>query len=702
MLPPPSMTREAQKTLNQILATIAFAFGIIAVEIILWRHHESLGNTLWWLQLPLGLSTLAVTFLSGSGDSRATSALRPSADTITAPDNDPEAVREQLVELAEQIENRERDLTERLKTFHEWMEFPQPLTVADPDSETAAEISAKDKQLFKLIETESKRAFDKILNGAYSTDGKVRVEEIRDEATDLIRRIARIYQPGASDPLLETSVAQILHASSRASLQFITVLEELPLDVKEYSIQNIYDYVEKGVKAYGVYKKFEPYKPYVDTAYYLGRFAMGASPLSLGAWWLVGTIGQKGAQALTTHVLEGQALTFLHNLIRVIGYEVAGIYSGDFRHRDPNWFYASELVELIHTFPASRRSLDRSLNEIGRLTLRSEYDRIYLYRCLAANQSAKPAQYDANILSTAERSQIAERLEQIFIEDIHGATPERIAEWKQGLEQRLNVQIKLDTEAAAKRSEQDSLTLAARSLASFLVDRREIEPADLTKFIETTSVLKVMDPALRAQWLLTAEKDPPFYFEPPDLDPDSPITKKYLADLIALAVEIPPYRNDTRELIIEVAHFLRQDEAATAKGFGEAIVTRVSRNLSAFQPDAQITPEAAETLALALPSGSAIRFVYGDITTDPATEADTVLYADDDQCALLTQNETTPLWNADSTTVITQQTTLGQGHCQITGGQWKDGKDRTIKVDLPILSSYATHFQPLLERFPEA
>jgi len=480
-------------------------------------------------------------------------------------------------------------------------------------------------------------------------------------------------------------------------------LEELPLDVKEYSIQSIYDYVEKGVKAYGVYKKFEPYKPYVDTAYYLGRFAMGASPISLGAWWLVGTIGQKGAQALTTHVIEGQALTFLHNLIRVIGYEVAGIYSGNFRHRDPNWFYAVELVELIHTFPASRKSLDRGLNEIGRLSLRSEYDRIYLYRCLAAHQSAKPDQFDSSVLSTAERSQIASRLEQLFHEDIHGATAERTEEWKTALEHRLNVQMKLDSVLASKRSEQESLALAARSLASFVVDVKSREADEIAAILESTQTLKRIDASARAQWLLTTEKNPPFYFEPPDLDPNADTTVDYLEDLATLAVETAPYGNRTKELFIEVGHFLRQDEKETTGKFDQILTASVSRNLAASQPDGEMTPMAAGALAAHLAPETKIRFVYSNLTLDPSAAGanDAFLFATDDDLRLM-QTDGTELWRSDDSARVSQQTLLGQGHCQISGGRWLDETRRMIKIDLPILSGYATHFQPLLDRIPES
>lgn len=683
------MTIQTRRLIFRTLALFGVGIGWIALEIMLWQQRDVLGATFWWLQLPIVLAMTATAFLTRDED-----------DTKPATDATPDEIREQLNELAARIDQRQRQLNERLKTFHEWMEFPQPLNLrTDRPSETSDLLAEKDRRLNQLLDEESERVFDKILNGKYTIDGKLQIEQIQIEATDLIRRIAAIYRPAARDPLLETSVAQILHASSRASLQFITVLEELPLDMKDYSIQNIYDYVEKGVKAYGVYKQFEPYKPYVDTAYYLGRFAMGASPISLGAWWLVGTLGQRGAQALTTHFLEGQALTFLQNLIRVIGYEVASIYGGDIRHRDPNWFYATEVVELIHRFPASRRSLACGLKEIGRLSLRSEYDRIFLYRCLASHQSANPGQYDATVLDAAERSQIAERLEQLFLEEIHSTSAETTSRWQTELQRRLGVQIKLDSAAAIERSSQAAGQLAASSLAGFLVDRRGMEAEEALPRLDATQTLRSMDPAMKAQWRLTAEKNPPFYFEIPDLDPDSEIANRYLEDLATLILEVPPYREDSRSLFAYVAHALRSGDEAI-KAFDDRLISRMSRNLSAYQPEDQLNGKAADMLAQSV-GDAPVRFVYAGLTFDPpdGDSADAVLFATDEACGIL--RGAVEIWQADDSTRSSQQTTLGQGHCRLSGGQWKDRKSRLIKIDLPLLSGYATYFKPLVDRFPE-
>lgn len=703
------MSERRAKRLAAMPIIVLITVGVVVLEFLLWRQRAELGSAFWIIQSVLGVVLLGVASLyrvAVRGDSaadapRASSAILAEVAGADTAADEVAAAKEELTRLAEQIETRDRGLTERLKTFHEWMEFPQPLSVADdPGGEASqADFSARDKELFALLERESQRVFDRILANEYSRDGQVQFELIRDEATELVGRIARIYQPGAEEPLLETSVAQILHAASRSSLQFLVVLETLPLDVKEYSLQSIYDYVRRGVQAYGVYKKFEPYKPYVDTAYYLGRFAMGASPVTLGAWFVLGTLGQKGAEALTTNLLERQALTFLHNLIRVIGYEVAGIYGGDFRHRDPNWFYATEVVELLQCFPASRQSLGRGLKEIGRLTLRSEYDRVFLYRCLASHQSARPADYDATVLSAAERSQIAHRLEQIFHEDIHGRTEELVTEWKQGLEERLNVKLKLDSGEAAKRSELESTLQAARSLASFLVDSRQCEPDRLSELLSPTQTLAAMDPVGRSQWLITIQHDPPFYFEPPDLDPKSPAVNRYLQDLTALAVEVPPYQPNTRHLIEEVAHFLRQDAKTVLTTHDDALVARLGRSLVVGHPEDQITPAAAVALTSLLKPAEKARLVYGDVSVKhPPTEkgVELVFLATDEHCAIATT--TVPpveLWRGARDVRAEEHTRLGQGHCRISGGAWTDGRERVIKLGLPILSRYATWFQPL-------
>ena len=103
----------------------------------------------------------------------------------------------------------------------------------------------------------------------------------------IAKSVARIYQPDAEFPLMETSAEQIMFAASRVCLQTLVVMDELPLNVKQMNIQSLYGYISKAVKAYGVYKKAKPLLDYASGAVYAGRFAWGANPVATGAMWLL-------------------------------------------------------------------------------------------------------------------------------------------------------------------------------------------------------------------------------------------------------------------------------------------------------------------------------------------------------------------------------------------------------------------------------
>src|SRR5262245_3821773 len=301
-------------------------------------------------------------------------------------------VQSEMEQQASRLDKREQNLADRLVTYHEWMEFPQPVDLAQPQARDAelSELARKDRRMLELLQAETQILYDNIVQNKYAADGKVLLPVIRDDVLVLIARVAQIYQPEVEQPLLEASLPRVLRAVSRVSLQMLVLLEELPLNVKQASLNTLYTYIRSAVNTWRMYRSAEPYWPVVNTAYYLGRFALGANPLALGAWWFVSNLGTRGARALAQHVINRQALALLSNVVRAIGFEVAGIYGGDFRHRDANWIYAAELTELVSQFPLSRDSLSHALREVGSLQLRSEYDRTFLYRCLAARKSAGP------------------------------------------------------------------------------------------------------------------------------------------------------------------------------------------------------------------------------------------------------------------------------------------------------------------------
>src|SRR5262245_1659164 len=354
------------------------------------------------------------------------------------------AMQEDLMQEAGRLDKREQALADRFVTYHEWMEFPQPIDLRQPPIEEAklSELARKDRQMLEMLKAETRVLYDNILQNKYAPEGQVLLPVIRDDVVSLITRVARIYQPSIEQPLLEASLTRVFRAISRASLQMLVVLDELPVNVKHASLNTLYGYVRSAVNTWRMYKSAEPYWPYMNTAYYLGRFALGANPLTLGAWWFVGNLGSRRAQAIAQHVINRQALALLSGLVRVIGYEVAGIYGSGFRHRDANWIYAAELTEMVSEFSLSRDSLAHALREIGALELRSEYDRIFLYRCLANRKSASPQRYAAaTVLIMDERRAVATRLERFLEAFVHGKSADRISRWKAAAEERLGIKL---------------------------------------------------------------------------------------------------------------------------------------------------------------------------------------------------------------------------------------------------------------------
>jgi hypothetical protein len=626
------------------------------------------------------------------------------------------SVEQELAQQTQRLDKREAALADRLVAYHEWMEFPQPVDLAQPIAPAAAkaaddelaELARKDRELMELLKGQTRQLYDNILANKYAQEGKLKLVVIRDDLHLLVTRVARIYQPGIEQPLLEASLARIARGGSRACLQLLVVLDELPLGVKDASLSTLYTYVRNAVKAWQMYKTSEPYWPFVNSAWYLGRFAMGANPFTLGAWWFVSSLSQQGAKALATHLVNRQALALLGNLVRVIGYEVAGIYGGDFRHRDANWIYAAELSELLVQFPLSRDSLAHGLREIGALELRSEYDRVFLYRCLAGHASARPQQYRAvAALTTEERHAVAGRLEKFLETFVHGKSADRVTKWKQAAEERLGVKMAVALQPAAV-SVRQQIDDAARSLASFLISNRQLEADEIRVPLAASRILGELPPEGRAELLQRLVADPPFFFEHPDLDPDGDLADVYLDDLAHLHARTTPRDAQTEETLCDVAAYLRRDRKEMQALIEKNYATALAERLAAGAP-ARKFPAAAARAALDLVEpGETAQFLYPGVTFDWPEDAREgkfdkaslwLLGAGNRLVVFAAGREPKVLWRGDASAVHAEQSrNLLMTSCRITGGQWLSGGAAPLAIRIPtgLVSTYTAWFGPLL------
>lgn len=464
---------------------------------------------------------------------------------------------------------RERDLVTRLSRFQEFLEYPIEDVHATKVSGELQKLNENDKKVHQLLEAEAERVYEKIRRNGYTVNGRVDALAIRDEALELIKKVAKVYKPESEFPLLETSFEQLARAASRICLHTLVLLEQLPVSVQSHNINTLYGYIRKAVVGYGVYKQATPWLSYLSRGIYAGRLVATTNPAALGAWWVATELGKKGAQKVVENVVDRQAVALLHDLVTIIGVEAAGIYGTGFRQRDCAWILGTELVELIHAFPASGESLRVGLQKITTLPLRCEYDRVYLYRCLANHRSAGLQLSDSAMLSRDEREAIARELELFFVSHIHGANDTNVKKWRDAFEQRFDLRLKLESiEKRGVSSRTEQIEEALRSLMAFLLGIMNVESsaAQLSaKLFRTLNLLPEGErqPILQKMLLQSPERA----FHPPELDPASDVTKSFLQDLASCAAVLEQPDSEIETLVSETWAYFRQ----TAKEAGIAV-----------------------------------------------------------------------------------------------------------------------------------
>jgi hypothetical protein len=641
-------------------------------------------------------------------------------------------VKEQHLELAQRefqqqveqqvtrLDNREQKLAERFVAFHEWMEFPTPIDLrveahvgpvridADLTDAELAALVKKDRQTLDLLHAESKVFFDNILQNRYQVEGKFQPTLVRDDVLQLVKKVAQVYNPAAQHPLLETSLEQVLRAGSRATLQCLVILDELPLNVKPYNLASLYNYIRQGVLAYNSYKAAEPYWQYANTAWILGRLALGANPVTLGAWWFLSSIGQRGAKAITQHLVNRQALALLGTFVRVVGYEVAGIYGGDFRHRDANWIYGVELCELMLSFPLSRDSLSHALREIGALQLRNEYDRVFLYRCLAEQISAQPARWRAAICLTGEERQtVAKRLEKFLASFIHGKAEAKVEAWKKGVEERLAVKMVVSA-GGPTTTQQEQRRDAVRSLASFLIGVKQKEPHELEPLLAASQLFRTFSADERTVLLASLAENPPFFLEQPDVDPEGDIARQFLEDLATLHARVAPHDPEVDATLVDMGAYLRREPAQMQQILEQALATQLAERLP-FDAPVKSTPAAAARAALDLldPEERA-RFIYGGLALEPQGNLDRAhasglwLLGAGERALVFSANGSRPqvLWRGEPGNFeIEIMGNVLQKTATIKGGTWlldSIPATTTLRLPCPFLASSTAWLKPLL------
>lgn len=358
---------------------------------------------------------------------------------------------EDLVEIARQsirneavrLDRKRADLEKVLMSYGEWMEFPDYQKLQTIDWRDEAH-HALDERVVELLDSESDLVLQRFSNGVYWSDGQFDGRQLLLDLVSFTEAIARVYQPDAKTPLLELNLESLLKAVNRASLQIILLLEELPiLEVQQMNLRRMSDNIRKASR---VYRKVEDLQPYLKPVRYLwqgSKLLLASNPL-LAAGWIAGSeVIWKGGKQLGKKAMDAYLLSLVRQTLGIIAWETAGIYDPTHRYRNPDWIYGVELAHLLSKFDATQEVLRETFRELGRLPLRSSYDRIFLYRCIAQNASPKPkhfAQPDA--LPREVRQRIRDQLISFYEKNISAnanTKNEKTVEWRTELEQRLGL-----------------------------------------------------------------------------------------------------------------------------------------------------------------------------------------------------------------------------------------------------------------------
>lgn len=620
----------------------------------------------------------------------------------------PREVAALLEQRIHDVEQRERDLADRLAAYHQWFEFPPPIDLAAARPPTD-EMWQRDRQLARLLEEKTEEAFEKIRQNAYSPDGVFDARLVRDDVLTLVVAIARLYGSNPESPISGVSAERILRAASRCCLKFLVELEKLPLDVRGYDLATIYGYVRQAVRVYGLYQSASPLMPWLTRAYYGTRVAMGANPLALGAWWFAGILGKRGATALAVRLANRWALGFLHDIVRVIGFEVASVYDEGFRYRDPNWCYAAELTDLVRRFPDSASSLRQALSQIGSLQLRNEYDRVFFFRCLAERKSADFSRIQASDLLPEERRQIAERLEAFLASHVDQREAKAIKHWRMDVERRLDIRLAI-VEPAPPQPEIDQKREAIRSLAGYLLEIKQCEPERLPSLLAQTAVARGLPGEILPEVWQDLRDRPPFFFEFPELVPGGSAAKDFVSDLVWLAVQAAPRYAAADEIAVAAAAHLRAGANQTRGTLDRAYADHVAGLLPEDAPIRRLPSDVSRAVLDLVQEDQTLWFVYGGVLpVDPARSdlagvdrSRTWLVGVGRRLVSFTMADGPRLiWQGDNQVRFECSEGRLKGGCRLIGGAWLDSEIGSTPVLLlrgAILKGNRRYFAPL-ERF---
>jgi hypothetical protein len=376
-----------------------FAAALLAVlTIVLWPPGLLVGLLLGSLAVMLGIG-LTVHIIERR-HFRPAWRFRPEDEEGLSEGEVAELRMNALIEREQRLELRELQLARQTRVLQMANEDYVDVLQAVPHADELDVLVETDRKLMALIEEESQRAFDRVLANRYAAEHGVNSQLILEDIRAFVEEVARLYRPDTEDPLFETEIELIAKSLSSTALHLLVVVDGLPINLKSYNTATVYRLIRRGASYYGTYKAFRPYLEHSLNVLQAARLALGMNPVAVGTAWAAGKLATHGARAIGERVLQQRALQLLNDIVRVIGFEAAMMYGGDFRHRDANWVLGALLVNLEVRRGDDLAGRDAALVTLCNLALRHEFDRIRLLNHLAKHKKIDVMKVRPQIIMT--------------------------------------------------------------------------------------------------------------------------------------------------------------------------------------------------------------------------------------------------------------------------------------------------------------
>ena len=295
----------------------------------------------------------------------------------------------------------------------------------EPARLSAADLDENERRLGELIGARCDHVWDGVRERRYVKRDRERVidldgEAIFTEIRDIVQEVATLYHAGSENAVLKARTGDVALAVRSAIGDLLHLAHQVPyVDPVAWSVESVVTRLEQAEKGLALYKKISPYERYINAAWIAARFAAGASPLSIAAWF----IGTEGAKRIGGRFLKRRAETWAKELLEgsvgLVYLHVARIYDPQRVHRGPDWPALVEALRIHAAIPGVDHNRKLLLDRILRARIPDEFAKMALLRALAGDRepdrrSAPPVALEQ--LGAEQRRAIGELVKEILCE----------------------------------------------------------------------------------------------------------------------------------------------------------------------------------------------------------------------------------------------------------------------------------------------